>query len=114
MELEKVEKPIRKLRKAFKRLSDDPRPEDVHALRTQTRRLEAIVATLRIVPAKKAERLLKSVTPVRKAAGEVRDMDTAHPASILRALKIEDRKRQTASLIEDLRKAAAYRTSHAA
>ncbi len=75
MELEKVKRPIRKLRKAFKKLSDDPRPEDVHTLRTQTRRLEAIVVTLKIVPAKKAKRLLKSVTPIRKAAGEVRDMD---------------------------------------
>jgi CHAD domain-containing protein len=72
---DQVEKPLRKLRKQLKALSSDPRPADVHSLRTQARRLEATVAA--VVPGrnKTSRRLLKLITPVRKAAGKVRDMD---------------------------------------
>ncbi len=70
-----VEKPLRKLGKSFKRLSADPPVEDVHRLRIQARRLEAIVHALTLEDKKKTRHLLKVVTPVRKAAGEVRDMD---------------------------------------
>ncbi len=59
-------------------------------------------------------KVTKSHGTLQEAEGLPPIVATAHPASILRALKIEDRERQTASLIEDLRKAAAYRTSHAA
>jgi len=75
IEREHAERPLRKLRKALKSLPSDPSPEDVHSLRTETRRLEAIVDALMLVEKNKTRRLLKTVTPVRKAAGEVRDMD---------------------------------------
>jgi CHAD domain-containing protein len=72
---ESAQKPFRKLRKALKRLPSDPSTKDVHSLRTQTRRLEAVVDAFDLDRKKKTERLLKAVTPVRKAAGSVRDMD---------------------------------------
>jgi len=75
IDLENAKRPLRKLRKALKRLPPDPSVEDVHSLRTQTRRLEAIVDALMLEDKKKTRQLLKSVDPVRKAAGEVRDMD---------------------------------------
>lgn len=75
IELENAKRPLRKLRKTLKRLPPDPSAEDVHALRTQTRRLEAIVEALTLEDKKKTRRLLNSVTPVRKAAGDVRDVD---------------------------------------
>jgi CHAD domain-containing protein len=75
IEITNVQKPFRKLRKSLKNLPKDPSPDDVHNLRTQTRRIEAIVAALTPDQADKARRLLKAVTPVRKAAGDVRDMD---------------------------------------
>lgn len=77
MEIERdnAKKPLRKLRKALKRLPADPSTKDVHSLRTQTRRLEAIVEALMLDRKKKTRQLLKAVTPVRKAAGDVRDMD---------------------------------------
>lgn len=75
IEREHAEKPIRKLRKALKRLPAEPSVDEVHALRTQSRRLEAIVNALMLDEKKKTRRLLKAMTPVRKAAGEVRDMD---------------------------------------
>ena len=72
---EQVEKPLRKLRKQLKALSSNPRPADVHSLRTQARRLEATVAAVAPGRNKASRRLLKLITPVRKAAGKVRDMD---------------------------------------
>lgn len=55
--------------------SADPRPEDVHALRTHARRLEAAIEALVPARSKEPRRVLKLLTPVRKAAGKVRDMD---------------------------------------
>lgn len=70
-----VEKPLRKLRKQVGAFPSDPPPEDVHSLRTHTRRLEATVAALAMGRQKESRRLLKMIKPVRKAAGKVRDMD---------------------------------------
>jgi CHAD domain-containing protein len=75
IDITNVQKPLRKLRKSFKNLPKDPSADDVHKLRTQTRKMEAIVDALTPGKANTARRLLKAVTPVRKAAGEVRDMD---------------------------------------
>jgi CHAD domain-containing protein len=77
MEIERdnVEKPLRKLRKALKRFPSDPSSGEVHSLRTNARQLEAIVDALMLDSKKKTRQLLKSVAPVRKAAGDVRDMD---------------------------------------
>ena len=75
IELENVQKPLRKLRKALKQLPADPSSKEVHSLRTETRRLEAIVEALNLERKKKTRQLLKAMTPVRKAAGDVRDMD---------------------------------------
>jgi CHAD domain-containing protein len=72
---DEVEKPLRKLRKQLKTLPSNPRPADVHSLRTHARRLEAAVAAVALDRNKSSRRLLKLMTPVRKAAGKVRDMD---------------------------------------
>jgi CHAD domain-containing protein len=72
---EEVEKPLRRLRKQLSRFPPNPRPEEVHLLRTSTRRLEATVAALVIDREKPSRRLVKAIRPVRKAAGKVRDMD---------------------------------------
>lgn len=68
-------KPLRKLHKKLKDFPAHPTPEEVHQLRTQTRRLEAIVQTFSSDSDDKAQRLLKLTKPVRKALGKVRDMD---------------------------------------
>jgi len=70
-----VEKPLRKLRKQLNGFPSNPPPKDVHSLRTQTRRLEATVAALVLDHRKNPRRLIKLITPIRKAAGKVRDMD---------------------------------------
>ena len=70
-----VERPFEKLRKQLKGFPSNARPEDVHSLRAQTRRLEATIAALLLNREKKSRRLIQAITPVRKAAGKVRDMD---------------------------------------
>jgi CHAD domain-containing protein len=72
---DRVQKPLRKLRKALRNLPADPAPEQVHKLRTRSRQIEAIAAALPPSGQKLARRLLKSIKPLRKAAGSVRDMD---------------------------------------
>lgn len=75
IEFERLEKPLRKLRKTLKRWPSNPTVEEVHKLRTQTRRLEAILSAFMLEQQLEMRRLLKTMAPIRKAAGAVRDMD---------------------------------------
>jgi CHAD domain-containing protein len=70
-----IEKHVRTLLRSLKGLAGAPPIEDVHNLRTQARRVEAIAAALMPGDKKLRRRLMKTIRPVRKAAGEVRDMD---------------------------------------
>ncbi len=74
-ELERARKALRELGRSLKSLPGSPTPGQVHKLRTTTRRVEAIAAALEPVEKKTSRRLLRSMEPVRKAAGGVRDMD---------------------------------------
>ncbi len=74
-ELQRALKAVRDLNKTLKGLSRDPSPEEVHKLRTTTRKVEAMAAVLTQLEGKESRRLLKSIEPIRKAAGGVRDMD---------------------------------------
>jgi CHAD domain-containing protein len=74
-ELERARKALRELGKSLKSLPGDPPASEVHELRTSARRVEAMAAALAPGDEKKSRRLLKSIEPVRKAAGGVRDMD---------------------------------------
>jgi CHAD domain-containing protein len=74
-ELEHVRKTLRELGKSMKTLRSSAMPSEIHKLRTATRRTEAIAAALPPVHVKKSRRLVKLIEPVRKAAGDVRDMD---------------------------------------
>jgi CHAD domain-containing protein len=75
IELDNVEQPLRKLRKFLAEFPANPRPEEVHALRTQSRRLEAIISAMLLDLSDEPRRLLKAIAPLRKSAGQVRDMD---------------------------------------
>jgi|ERR1035437_2701288 CHAD domain-containing protein len=73
--LHNLAKPPRKLLKLLKGFPANPSPSKVHSLRTQARRLEAVVDVVAPDGDKQAKRILKVITPARKAAGAVRDMD---------------------------------------
>lgn len=74
-ELERVRKALRELGKSLESLHGESAPKDVHKLRTASRRVETIAGVLEAADGKKSRRLVKSIEPVRKAAGGVRDMD---------------------------------------
>jgi CHAD domain-containing protein len=74
-ELKQAQRALRELGKWLKNLPEEPAVEQVHKLRTTTRRVEALVAALPVGGPKTSQQLLKSIEPVRKAAGGVRDMD---------------------------------------
>ncbi|MGA3131591.1 MAG: CHAD domain-containing protein [Terracidiphilus sp.] len=74
-ELERVQKALRELGKSLYSAPGDLAPENVHRLRTSSRRVEAIATVFEFAAQKKSRRLVKSIAPLRKAAGGVRDMD---------------------------------------
>jgi len=68
-------KPEKKLRKLLKKISTEPTPEEVHELRTNIRRMEALLKALQLDSIGNEKKLLRAVNPVRRQAGKVRDMD---------------------------------------
>jgi CHAD domain-containing protein len=90
LELGNVRKPVRQLRRSLKRLPDDPPMNDVHNLRTCARRLQAIVTALTPVKKQPTRHLLKTLKPVCKAAGKVRDMDVLSARALTLAGHLHD------------------------
>jgi CHAD domain-containing protein len=65
-------KPLRKLRKAIEAFSSKPTPDEVHDLRTGSRRVEAVIDTTILAGGR---RITRSLARIRRRAGKVRDMD---------------------------------------
>ena len=106
--LDKARKPGKKLRKLLKHFPRDPSPDDVHALRTWTRKLEATIHALFPEDDKQAKKLLKAMKPMRKAAGHVRDMDVLIEKTF--AVRVDPGQQCMVKLVEHL---AALRRKHA-
>ena len=70
-----LHKPVRKLRKFLKKIPRQPDPKQVHDLRTNSRRLEAMLSSLSLDSSSRGRRVLKSIARIRRKAGGVRDMD---------------------------------------
>lgn len=68
-------KPAKKLRKLLKNFSKQPTADEVHDLRTNTRKIEALVKALQLDSRGNEQKLLRTLNPVRRQAGKVRDMD---------------------------------------
>jgi CHAD domain-containing protein len=75
LDLNQLEKPFNTLGKLLKKLPKKPSPEQVHDIRTRTRRVEAALHALTLDRKRMGERVTGAVTPIRKRAGKVRDMD---------------------------------------
>jgi CHAD domain-containing protein len=75
LDQDRVQKPFRKLRKIVKKLPKLPSPEQVHDLRTNSRKIEAAAAALMLDSRKNMRRLLRELKPVRRGGGKVRDLD---------------------------------------
>ena len=66
---------LQALRKLLKNVADETSIEQVHRLRTTTRRVEAIFAVSQLEETKTLRHLLGTLKRLRKAAGGVRDLD---------------------------------------
>jgi CHAD domain-containing protein len=75
LDADRIGKTSRKLRKLLKKAPKRPTPDQVHALRTNIRCLEAASETLGPNPGRRERRLLRDLRRIRKRAGKVRDMD---------------------------------------
>jgi CHAD domain-containing protein len=72
---EKLHKSLRKLRKFAANLSKDAPPREIHKLRTNARKVEALFSALSLDSKKNERRLIKQLRRIRKRAGKVRDFD---------------------------------------
>lgn len=84
IDVDRIQKSVRKVRKFVKKAPLDPAPEQVHDLRTHARKLESSLHALSMDSTRDERRLLKSVKQIRKRAGKVRDMDvlTGHVCGV--------------------------------
>jgi CHAD domain-containing protein len=75
VDYDRIHKPIRKLRKLAKSFPKAPSFEEVHDLRSNIRRLEAVLKALSLESKRADRRLLKDLARVRKRGSKVRDAD---------------------------------------
>jgi len=75
-----------RLSQLARKVSSDPRVDNVHQFRTTTRRIETLFKELVPKPDRNERKLLKQLGKIRKRAGRVRDLDVQMEA--LRTLKI--------------------------
>jgi len=66
---------FQKLDQSLTPLWKHPTPRQIHKLRTRTRRVEALLDALMLDRQRDGKLLRKSLTPIRKKAGRVRDAD---------------------------------------
>jgi CHAD domain-containing protein len=79
------------------RLAREPKSEDVHRFRTNSRRVEALATELLPENGNK-KKLLKLLSKLRKRAGKVRDLDVQ--IVFLKNLRVPDRQNHRAQLLE--------------
>jgi CHAD domain-containing protein len=75
LDTKRIEKTVRKLRKLVNKVPKRPTPDNIHDLRTYTRRFEALVAALELDSRKNERRVLRDLARARRRAGKIRDMD---------------------------------------
>ena len=75
VDADRMQKLVRKVRKLLKKMPNSPSPEEVHDLRTNSRRIEATLQALSLDSGRTARQVLKQISKLRKRAGKVRDMD---------------------------------------
>jgi CHAD domain-containing protein len=75
LNIDRIHKPVRKLRKFLKKAPKRPTPDAVHSLRTNARRLEITVDAFGLAFKGNERRLLRDLSRIRKRAGKVRDRD---------------------------------------
>src|SRR5437899_5614637 len=79
-----TQKSVRQLRKLLKNLPRQPTPDEIHSLRTHTRRFESTLDALGLDSKRNERRALRDLGRLRGRAGKIRDMDvlTAHTVTV--------------------------------
>jgi len=95
-----VRKDIRRLRKFLKKSPNHATPEEVHSLRTATRRFEAATQALALDSDANERRLLPTLAKLRRRAGKVRDLDVL--TGYVAAVKIDEEDDCRVQLLEFL------------
>jgi len=93
-------KPFKKLRKLIRKLDPQPTAEDVHHIRTYTRRIEATLAAIPDICGRNEQRVLRESEKVRRCAGKVRDMDVL--TAYVQKLNVDGEPRCVVRLLEHL------------
>lgn len=91
---------FQKLERDLVKLSSKPQAENVHRLRTGTRRLQILLGDLSPKLDRSQKKLLKLLGRLRQRAGKVRDLDVQLAA--LRSLKIPQEPRRKTQLMNEL------------
>jgi len=91
---------FQKLERDLVKLASKPQAQNVHRLRTGTRRLQLLLNDLAPELDRSQKKLLKLLGRLRKRAGKVRDLDVQLAA--LRSLKIPREPRRKTQLINEL------------
>jgi CHAD domain-containing protein len=84
LDVKRIAKTVRNLRKLVRKAPKRPTPENIHDLRTYTRRFEAAAAALKLDSRRNERRLLRDLARMRRRAGKIRDMDvlTSYSANV--------------------------------
>ena len=96
-----------RIRRHLTQLAKEPKSSDVHRFRTNSRRVEALVGEFAPESGNK-QKLLKSLSRLRKKAGKLRDLDVQ--IQFLENLKIPDRQNHRAQLLDLLNSDRAKRS----
>src|SRR5579884_4129237 len=100
IDLKRIQKSLKKLRKLAGSLPKQPSPEQVHKLRTNSRKLEAAFGSLSFGSGKNESQLMKRVAKIRKRAGKVRDLDVL--TSNLASVQVDGENECEVTLLEHL------------
>jgi CHAD domain-containing protein len=84
LDAKRMRQTMRKLRKLVRKAPRRPTPDNIHDLRTYTRRFEAAAGALKLDSRRNERRVLRDLSRARKRAGKIRDMDvlTSYTASV--------------------------------
>ncbi len=75
LDRKRIDKSIKKVRKILKKGSGPLSPQDVHDLRTRSRRIEVAIDAARLSAKNNERKVLRNLKRLHKKAGNVRDMD---------------------------------------
>jgi CHAD domain-containing protein len=98
--VDRVRRQPDKLRKSLRKSRKDVGVENVHQLRTRSRRLEPILRALRLDSRQNGGQLLQAIKPVRSTAGKVRDLDVL--AGFAARLRVQGEEECSIRLLEHL------------